>query len=710
MDAHEHEFIVVGLKYWSDDTGFAIIHAENKKSAITITGKIPYPCHPGERLYCIGEDVIHPTYGKQFSCSQIRIELPNTKKGIIKFLQSSKLKGIGKGYAEKIVNKFGKDVFEILRNDPNKFLEIDGLGKKRLEQLRESWLENEAMNDITLFLQSHGLGSVRAERVYQHYGDQAASIIRKNPYQLIEDINGFGFKLADQLAQSLGLDTSSDQRIHASVKHILEHASQSGHTYLDTENLINDCAELLQINPEITRRFVSKIDETNIYKQLNDRVFLIKYWQSETFCAENLKNRTTFSLPRSEIKNRSLIVDDFIDNADGQLTAEQMESITTASQSYVSLLTGGPGVGKTTTVRAIIRCFESMNLKVRLAAPTGRAAKRLEESTARSASTIHRLLEYDPNTGSFKHNEQNYLKADFIIIDEVSMVDITLMHHLLKAISFKTGILLVGDPDQLPSVGPGAILRDCINSNLFPKIHLTQIFRQANQSLIVKNAYRVKQGEFPIKSEEHTDFLTYYHSHINDCLNQILQCLDSLLNEGYNIHNDIQILTPMHKGEIGTHNLNHLIQQKMKNNQPSVSHKNRVFYRKDKIIQLQNDYDKGVFNGDIGWIESIDDATNTLTVNMSGKPVIYLYDELDNIQLAYATSIHKSQGSEYPIVILCLSTSHFMLLSQKLVYTAITRAKKQVILVAQPKSIALTISKSKKDERQTQLGEWLCQV
>jgi exodeoxyribonuclease V alpha subunit len=693
------------ITYHHPDSGFCVFRIIDHDAAIdqetcVITAHVE-SLQVGESVQCSGQIAQHPKYGLQFKAEQCIRQWPSTQKGLEKYLASGLVPGIGASFAKKLVGQFGEKLFDIIEQEPERLDEVDGIGKKRRESLCQAWSTHQQVHRIMAWLQSHGLGCQRASKIYQCYGDQAVDQLQKNPYQLVEHLHGFGFLMADTLAKSIGYETESPQRITAGLVHTIQAAEKSGHTLLPEPECLEQAAKILNLPLNIIEPVLKKlITEGILLSELGDPPMVIHprcqlAELSITNCLNNLQHQ-----PKRSISYDPQWLDEqAITLSDGQKKALQL-----ALDNNLCIITGGPGVGKTTLVRSLVKIFLKANLNIELAAPTGRAAKRLTQSTSFPAKTIHRLLEYNPVQRAFSKNEEQPLPIDVLIVDETSMIDIFLMADLLKALPNPVRLILVGDVDQLPSVGPGVVLKHLIESKAFPVAYLEEIFRQAKHSLIIKNSRRILAGQFPIaiEKEKKADFYTIYY----ESPEQIEASLKSLILDRLPKYfkldslDAIQVLCPMQRGLIGTKQLNQTLQQIINPNQPVIAKKgDRSFCQNDRVIQLSNNYEKMVFNGDLGHIVRYDSINQVWLVRFGQREIAYQANELDAIQLAYAITIHKSQGSEFPIVIIPMTTQHFTLLERNLLYTAVTRGKRMVILLAQKKALAIALNTTKAYQR-----------
>jgi exodeoxyribonuclease V alpha subunit len=583
----------------------------------------------------------------------------------------------------------------------------------------KAWVEHKEIKEIMIFLQGHGVSAAYSAKIYKQYGDQSIETVRENPYRLAHDIYGVGFITADKIAQNLGIDRNSLIRAKAGLIYILNQLTEEGHVYYPESQLIHKAKEILSVDEKIIILAVKELSkEKELFLEDLDpdgnlkAVYLAPFHVAETGVAQMLMN-----LKESPSNIRPIHPEKAIEWVQQKLNIElarrQEEAVLLAATSKVLIITGGPGTGKTTLITAILRIFQQLKLRILLAAPTGRAAKRMNEATGWEAKTIHRLLEYSPHKGGFKKDQDDPLEADVVIIDETSMVDTLLMYHLLKAIPSHVHLILVGDVDQLPSVGPGNVLTDIIRSGRFTVVRLTEIFRQAQESMIVVNAHKVNQGQLPVLKEidkpEKTDFQFIQEEDPEKILQNILDLCSETIPRKFRFHplREIQVLAPMHKGIIGVANLNIELQKRLNPGQPGITHGAWNFRLGDKVMQIVNNYDKDVFNGDIGWISKIDAEEREVVIEFDGRPVPYDYSDLDEVVLAYAVSVHKSQGSEYPVVILPVVTQHYMLLQRNLIYTGITRAKKLVIMIGTKRALAIAIRNNKPQRRYTLLSERL---
>jgi exodeoxyribonuclease V alpha subunit len=665
----------------------------------------------GEYIECLGFWVNDRQHGQQFKTVSIKIVPPTTLEGIEKYLGSGMIKGIGPHFARKLVKAFDADVFEVIELTPERLLTLPGIGKKRLERVTSAWAEQKVIREIMVFLQSHDVGTSRSVRIYKTYGEQAIDKVRENPYRLALDIHGIGFKTADTLAQKLGIAPDSLIRAQAGVRHVLQEWSNEGHCAAARETLCMMAVKLLEIPaPVIDEGITAELVEGNLTAETIDQheaVFLTPLYRAEVGCANHLLRLNQGKPPWGAIDAQKAIP--WVEEQTGlTLSTSQRAAIALVLQHKVAVITGGPGVGKTTLVNSILKILTAKHINIALCAPTGRAAKRLSESTGLEAKTVHRLLEFDPSIFAFKHNEEFPLALDCLVIDESSMMDVTLMNQLLKAVPSNAALLIVGDVDQLPSVGPGAVLADIIDSGKIATVKLTEIFRQAQTSKIITNSHRINQGQLPQtdSSQALSDFYCIYAETPEEIFTKLMQVVLERIPQRFKLDpvSDIQVLTPMNRGGLGARSLNVELQQRLNGaSEPKVTRYGSIYAPGDKVIQQMNNYDKEVFNGDIGTVVSIDVEESLLQIKFDDRIVDYEFNELDEISLAYAISIHKAQGSEYPAVVIPLAMQHYMLLERNLLYTGVTRGKQLVVMIAQPKALAMAVKNQRSQRRVTNL-------
>lgn len=710
--------------YYSDkSTGFTIasLQPNNSDMPVTIVGKV-ICLSPGEILRVDGSWQKHPKFGKQLKIKDYSIEMPSDLLALKKYLASKVFKGVGKATVDKIVNTFGNETEDILNNEPHRLSEIPGIGKKRAIKIQKEWVNHEETREILVFFQKIGIGSALSLKIIRKYGFGCKQIIQENPYLLATEVEGIGFPTADRIGAQLGIPATSPQRIQAGVLYILSDiVSTRGHVCLPRSSLIKEARKILKIEERHIVDAVQNLysqDEVVIENNGNDPYIYLPFFN---FCEKAVARmiQELVNYPRNIHTIDAKTADEWIRNDISIIANEEQRRAACSSLAHkFMILTGGPGTGKTTTVNTIIRLYEETRAKILLAAPTGRAAKRMSETTGYEATTIHRLLEYNPGEGGFMRCKQNPLSCDLVIIDETSMMDIVLTYHLLDALPREATIIFVGDSDQLPSVGPGNVLGDFIKSGLVPVYHLTQIHRQASESTIITNAHRINNGQMPIcrKSEDGMDQDFFVIA--QDDTEKASEIIRKLVSEsipkafGLNPLSDIQVLAPMYKGNAGVTNLNKIIQESIsKKTNTEIKKGDMVFREGDRVIQLKNNYDKNVFNGDIGIIQHIDTMNKTLIVKYDDRIVDYNCSpgesELDEIMLAYAVSIHKSQGSEYPAVIISIQNEHHLLLQRNLLYTAVTRGKQLVVIVGSKRAIAIAVKNSQRQPRFTRLCELL---
>jgi len=700
--------IIERVTFHNPETGFAVlrVQARGRRGLATVVGTLA-TATAGEYIEAAGEWIQDREHGEQFRASTLKATPPQTLEGIEKYLGSGLVKGIGPHYARKIVEVFKERTLTVIDESPTFLREIKGIGPRRIQRIRESWQEQKAVRDIMVFLQSHGLGIGRAVRIYKTYGDQAVEMVRSNPYRLASDIWGMGFKTADELAGRLGIDPNSPQRARAALLFVLQQLSFEGHVGYPELSVLERTAEMTGIGRDILNQAVEDQRQAGeiVREPAGEEpwLYLKPLFLAELGVARSLSKLTRGShpLPAVEAQSALAMVEKKMNL---QLAPSQRDAITQALKSKVLVVTGGPGVGKTTIVRGILEIFISRGLRCALCAPTGRAAKRLTETTGREARTIHRLLEFDGALGGFKRDAANPLTEDLVVVDEASMVDVVLMNQLLRAVPAHACLILVGDVDQLPSVGPGMVLSDVIASAVVPVMRLTEIFRQAGQSWIVRAAHAVNHGEIPESAPARQGDFYFVEANTPELiLDRILTMVRKRIPERFGLDplRDIQLLTPMNRSELGAETLNRQLQEVLNpaGAKAEVERFGWTFRAGDKVLQTRNNYNKEVFNGDIGRIASIDETERALVVDFDGKQVEYDFGELDEIALAYALSIHRSQGSEYPAVIIPLHTQHFMMLQRNLLYTGLTRGKKLVVLVGSFKALKMAVQRQEMKAR-----------
>ena len=702
----------------SQDNRFTVLKLSPEKLStqitVTLNGIAPLI---GQLLEIEGEWVKHPKFGQQFKATTYKTVAPTEISGIEKFLASGAINGIGPAMAKKIVAEFGEKTLEIIAKSPNELLKVPGIGKKTAEKISTSYLEQSELTEIMVWLENHGISNTYAGKIFAKYGSFAIDIMEKDIYRLFQDIEGIGFLTADKLAFNLGIQRDDKRRIISGIDYALMQLCNNGHCCIPEMALVDKTAKILQVNNQIIFTILKeRIDNGSLNTEVVGGETLIYppyLYYAEKKVATRLLQLQQATEPLSE-DNLSLFIKVWEKDNQIQLAQKQKEAIKACLHHGVLVLTGGPGTGKTTVIKGILSILKAQGLKIRLAAPTGRAAKRLSETTGQKALTIHRLLEannlaQDDNLQlGFSKDIDDQLDADVIILDEVSMVDIVLMHHFLNAVPDGCRIILVGDTDQLPAVGPGSVLKDIIRSQKIPAIRLDEIFRQAQTSMIIQNAHIINAGRLPDLRKQYSDFVFYELNDDTSITQKILDlCTKDLPHEGFDVLKDVQVLSPMHRFLCGVENLNLMLQERLnpKKNQDELKYSSQTFRVGDKVMHIRNNYQKNVFNGDIGFIQDINNEK--LTVDYFDHIVTYEKNELNELTLAYASSVHKSQGSEYKVVIIPLSTSHYIMLQRNLLYTAITRAKQKVIIIGSKKALMTAIQSNRTQKRYTLLAERL---
>lgn len=699
--------VIEHITYQNQENGYSVMKVKVKdySDLVTLVGNL-LDVPVGAVLLCDGDWKVDKKYGRQFVCETWEEVMPATVYGIEKYLGSGLVKGIGPKFAHLIVEKFGTETIEIIEDNIERLREVPRIGKRRVEKIRESWEKQKDIKNVMLFLQQYGVSTAYAAKIYRQYAKESIDKVQDNPYRLADDIWGIGFKTADSIASKMGYEKNDLRRCKSGISYTLNELSNEGHVYAVEEQLIETAKKLLEADEEPIRQAVTEMIASEDLIREDEAIYLPPFYHSESGTAKKLlallqdQTPTLFGL-KADIKA--------IEKVSGiEYDEVQIAAIKQAVRSKVMVLTGGPGTGKTTTTQGIIAAYKTAGMRILLAAPTGRASKRMSEATGMEAKTIHRLLEFNPQDG-YKRNDENPLEGDALIVDECSMIDIILMYNLMKAIPESMRLVLVGDIDQLPSVGAGNVLRDIIDSEKIPVVRLTRIFRQAQSSRIVMSAHAINQGRYPDTSNgKQTDFFFIKNEEPEQVAEEIVKLVKHRLPKAYNQPlNNIQVLTPMQRSVVGATNLNMMLQQALNTSNLGISRGGTTYKLGDRVMQVRNNYDKNVFNGDIGIVEQVSMEDRTLFVRFDDNLVEYEASELDEVTLAYATTIHKAQGSEYPIVVIPVLMTHFVMLQRNLIYTGITRAKKICVLIGQPKALAYAIRNLTVTKRNTKLKERL---
>ena len=717
------------ITFTNEETGFTIakVRVAGRGEPVTVVGNLLAPV-PGEVLDMDGEWTQHPRFGEQFKVDRFTTKVPATVHGIRRYLGSGLIKGLGPVMAGRIVDRFGPDTLEVIEHDRGRLAEVPGIGAKRIAMVADAWRAQREIRDVMLFLQSQGVGTGYAVKIFRHYGNRAVAVVRENPYRLATDIAGIGFITADRIAEKIGIPRNAPMRVAAGVLYVLNRLADAGHVYFPDAALIDRAQEALAVAPALIVQSLRTLAAEELViiegpppgvpeaEGASHPVYLTPFHRCETAIARKL--RALLEVPRA----RPVVeADPALAWVQQQLaitlSENQVQAVRVAITRKVMVITGGPGTGKTTIVNSILRILGRVPARVLLAAPTGRAAKRMSEATGGEAKTIHRMLEYNFQKGGFQRNEENPLVCDALIVDEASMIDTVLMHHLLKAVPLTAAFILVGDVNQLPSVGAGNVLGDVIASGAVPVVRLTQIFRQASQSQIIVNAHKINEGIVPLTDaagadEPGQDFFFIEREEPEHVRDTIIELVLNRIPKGFGLDplNEIQVLTPMHKGVVGTTHLNQKLQEALNPGEGGVA-RGEFFYRVgDKVMQIRNNYDKEVFNGDIGRITALSTEDRELTVVFDGRAVAYDFSDLDEIVHAYAVSVHKAQGSEYPAVIFPVLTQHYILLQRNLIYTAVTRARRLAVLVGTRRALTIGVKSARTERRFTRLCERLRQL
>ena len=690
------------VTFHNEENGFCVlkVKVQGRKEAVTVLGSLPSVA-AGEWVTAQGSWERDRDHGMQLRARTMKTQPPTSLEGIEKYLGSGMIKGIGPVYATKLVKKFGVNVFEIIENQSKRLEEVDGIGRERRQRIKDAWAEQKVVRDIMLFLHAHGLGTNRAVRIYKSYGSDAIELIRADPYRLARDIHGIGFHSSDTVAEKLGLEADSLLRARAALEHLLDQATAEGHCALPRRDLLEGATQLLGVNETIVAEAFERHlkDEKILSEQIagEDLIFLPNLRDAEERIAQQLRRLSEAKEPEPQIDLDKAIP--WVEEKTGRtLSPSQQEALRTGLRSRIVVITGGPGVGKTTLVQSLLKILTAKKLKCLLGAPTGRAAQRLAEATGLEASTLHRLLEFQPAKGGFQRNAGNPLEGDVVVVDEVSMVDVPLMSRLLDALPRKARLILVGDADQLPSVGPGLVLGDIIRSGMVPVVHLREIFRQVGDSRIISGAHSINRGEMPdiLETTRDSDFIFIEREDPEECAATLVSIIRDRLPKHLAIDpiEGIQVLSPMHRGSLGIRELNTRLQDALN---PRSEYRDEhqafgnLFRMGDKVIQTSNNYDKEVFNGDIGRIRSLSKEEKQMVIRFGKREVVYEFGEMDELELAYAITIHKSQGSEFPVVVIPLAMQQYLLLQRNLLYTGVTRGKQMVVLVGQKKALGMAV-------------------
>jgi exodeoxyribonuclease V alpha subunit len=708
--------LVERVTFHNAENGFCVLRvkARGQRDLVTVVGHSA-TISAGEFVQMSGTWVNDRTHGLQFRAAYLRASPPTTLEGIERYLGSGMIRGIGPVYARKLIRAFGEAVFDLIEQSPDRLREVAGIGPKRAAKIVAGWAEQKVIREIMLFLHANGVGTSRAVRIYKTYGADAVQLISENPYRLARDIRGIGFRTADQIAEKLGIQKQAMIRVRAGVSYALTEAMDEGHCGLPVEEVVGLTVKLIEVPPDLIHTALAlELDAGELMADTVEGqrcVFLAGLYRAEQTIAKRLQVLSTVPPPWPAVDAAKAIP--WVERRTGLALAEnQKQAVCLALASKVLVITGGPGVGKTTLVNSILKILIAKQVKVALAAPTGRAAKRLTESTGLEAKTIHRLLETDPKTGGFRRGEERPLECDLLVVDEASMVDVLLMRSLLKALPDQAALFLVGDVDQLPSVGPGQVLADVIDSGAVPVVRLNEVFRQAAQSRVIVNAHRINRGQMPepAKSDAPSDFYVLKAEEPEQALTKLIALVQERIPAAFGLDaiRDVQVLCPMNRGALGAQALNVALQAAL--NPPGEARVERfgwTFCPGDKVMQVQNDYDRDVYNGDVGIVSGIDPREGEVVVRFDGREVTYGFGELDELVLAYAITIHKSQGSEYPAVVVPLVTQHYAMLARNLLYTGVTRGKRLVVLVGQRKALAIAVRNVSGRRRWSKLRAWL---
>jgi exodeoxyribonuclease V alpha subunit len=708
--------MVERVTYQNVESGFCVIRVKVRghRELVTVVGHAA-AISAGEWVTATGEWFNDRTHGQQFKTRFLKTSAPTSIEGIERYLASGMIRGIGPVYAKKLLRAFGEKVFDVIEAEPDRLREVDGIGNVRASRIVTAWAEQKVVREIMVFLHNHGVGAARAVRIYKAYGVDAVQVMSENPYRLARDIRGIGFKTADAIAMKLGIDKTAMIRVRAGISYALSEAMDEGHCGLPTDELVSLAEKLLEVPQDLIRGALALelADGTVVADKVGetDCVFLASLYRAERAIAERLLSLAAGKLPWPPIDADKAVP--WIEQRVGLTLAEsQKAAVRLALASKILVITGGPGVGKTTIVNSILRILAAKGVRLQLGAPTGRAAKRMSEATGLEAKTIHRLLEVDPKGGGFRRDIQNPLHCDLIVVDETSMVDVLLMHALLKAVPEKSAMLLVGDVDQLPSVGPGQVLADVIASGAIPVVRLSEVFRQAAKSQIIVNAHDINQGVMPdlLRPKTDSDFYFVEADDPETAVARIVELVKTRIPRrfGFDPIREVQVLCPMNRGGVGARSLNIELQAALN---PAGEHKVErfgwTFAPGDKVMQIENDYDKEVYNGDVGYVTGVEPDGAELTAIFDGRSVTYGFGELDTLVPAYAATIHKSQGSEYPVVVIPVVTQHYPMLQRNLLYTGVTRGKRLVVLVGQRKAVAIAVRGVSGRRRWSKLREWL---
>jgi exodeoxyribonuclease V alpha subunit len=700
------------VTFEAEDSGFRVVKVivPGRGEPLTVVGVFP-PLTTGSRVRVRGTLVKDARYGEQLRALHVTELLPNTLVGVERYLGSGLIKGIGEGYAKRIVSTFGLDTLRVLDEHPERLREVEGLGKKRSESIAHAWKDQRAVREVMVFLQAHGASGALATRIYRRYGNDSIAVVSRDPYRLSLDVWGIGFKTADRIASELGIGKEDPARLQAGVLQTVHDVNDNGHVCFPEDALVTRALGLLEIDDRAAVEHALRALHAGGYvvverpERGEPLVFAQAMHASEVRLAGRVAELAA-SAPRA-LGGAEAAIAEFEKRSGVELAPAQKEAVSQAAARQVLVITGGPGVGKTTIVRAILSAFDRARLTTKLAAPTGRAAKRLAESTGREATTLHRLLDFDPKRGTFRRDGDNPVEADALVVDEASMIDLAMADALTQALAVGTRLVLVGDVDQLPSVGPGAVLRDLLASSHVPSVRLTHVFRQAQASLIVQSAHRIHDGLPPeVSRDPKSDFFMIERRDAEAAKSTILELVTSRIPKAFGLDpvKDVQVLTPMHRGPAGSIALNEALQAVLNPTGPTLTRGSRTFRVGDKVMQLKNDYDRDVFNGDLGIVSRLSAEEMELHVRYDDeREVLYDAGSLEELTLAYACSIHKSQGSEYPAVVVPLLTTHFVMLSRNLLYTAVTRGKRLVVLVYDPRALSVALAEDRRNERHTRL-------